>query len=37
MDIYFLNYNQGLRWHTTKYAHYISLWFIQINISKGVK
>ena len=33
-DIYIHPHNNGLRWHTTIYAHYISLWRLQINVNR---
>lgn len=34
MDIYWHPYNNGLMWHTTQYAHYISVFHLQINVRK---
>ena len=33
-DIYYHQNNNGLRWHTTRWAHYISIWHLQINIRR---
>lgn len=35
MDYYILSFNNGLRWHTTKYAHYISIFRLQLNIRRA--
>jgi hypothetical protein len=34
-DAYWHPMNNGLRWHTTRYARYISIWRFQINICKS--
>jgi hypothetical protein len=37
MDIYIHPCNNGLRWHRTTYAHYISIWRLQVNIRRTVR
>ncbi len=34
MDIYWHYLNNGLRWHKTRYARYISIGHLQINIRR---
>lgn len=37
MDIYWHSWNNGWKWHKTRYAHYISLGYLQINIRRRAK